>query len=146
MLKAAWLEAAARVWASAATSIRWVCRAGDSETMVPTANTAGKIVHTECAASGNTSSTKALHSRSQATAWKRRRSNSQPPNTLPTMPPRPKAARAKGVQPAVARRVGVERQEQRPQQQRQQGEGTDKGERVAPAQPLPEPGGQRVAD
>ncbi|AFM34288.1 alpha/beta fold family hydrolase [Stutzerimonas stutzeri CCUG 29243] len=93
--------AAARVCASAATSIRWVCSAGDSDTMVPTANTAGKIVHTECAASGNTSSTSALHSSSQATALKRSRSNSQPPTRLPTMPPRPNAARANGIQPAL---------------------------------------------
>ena len=50
------------------------------------------------------------------------------------------------MQRAVSRLVAVERQEQRHQQHRQQGDGADQGERVAPAQPLPEPGGQRVAD
>ncbi len=50
------------------------------------------------------------------------------------------------MQRAVARFVAVRRQEQRHQQHRQQGDGTNQGERIAPARPLPEPGGQRVAD
>ena len=148
--------------------------------MVPTANTAGKIVHTEGAASGNTSSLKtqaidqpaAEHVADDAAEAEGGQGEGNPAGIdagdfqqgrrhvaehaehageadgadrqgQPDLRP---IEGADLVQRAVSRLVAVERQEQRHQQHRQQGDGADQGERVAPAQPLPEPGGQRVAD
>ena len=67
--------------------------------MVPRAKIAGRMVHRLCAAKGKTSSTSVLQARIQATARRRRRSNSQPPALLPTMQPAPNTPMARGIQP-----------------------------------------------
>ncbi|MNI88770.1 hypothetical protein D3C73_1461010 [compost metagenome] len=97
MLNAEWLEAAASVCASAATSIRCACNIVASAPIVPTATTTGSTVHTDCAASGNSSSTTIDHTSTTGTARNCRRSNSQPPATVPVMPPMPKATRPNGM-------------------------------------------------
>ena len=96
-LNAAWWDAAARVCASRATSIRCDCNTVASAPIVATASTTGSTVHGERAASGYSSRIAIDHSRIHGVARTPMRSNSQPPARLPRMPPMPNAASAKGT-------------------------------------------------
>ncbi len=110
-LKAEWLSAAARVWASPATSIRRICSAGPMATMVPSRKVASAAVATWWAAKTKNTSTAADHASSPPMVRMSALSAMREPARLPATMPRPKSASTKGTpdsgRPATSISVGL---------------------------------------